>query len=150
MITSKRIQPSAWSYTICPFLTSLTVGQPWLFQPYASWFVYLPQIPFQEFDASLMGWLPIIQPQTTFQICFKDLMNSASLDLLHLYIPASSGYLSLFFKFFLMTQGAPPVGHFILAPTYRGPTRSPGPTARTVLVWFRLWLCQQFLLSILS
>ena len=36
LLTNKRIQTSAFTSSICPLLTTLRVGPPWLFQPYAS------------------------------------------------------------------------------------------------------------------
>ena len=39
--------------TICPFLTSLTVGQLWLLQPYDSCYTQPTHTPFQEMNIAL-------------------------------------------------------------------------------------------------
>lgn len=45
--------------TVCPLLTSLTVGQPWLFQPYTSFLLQPQENLFRNFPRTLWAVYPL-------------------------------------------------------------------------------------------
>jgi len=79
MFTPNQIQPSDSSTTICLVLTSLTVSQLWLFQPYA----HITHNYLQNFSVyhlyTFMGWRPIIQVTTNYNISKERLVTLIAL-----------------------------------------------------------------------
>lgn len=57
-----------WLKTICPFLTSLTVGQPWLLQPYASCLLLsTPEFLFRNLKQALWAGDPFFSHKPLFR-----------------------------------------------------------------------------------
>jgi hypothetical protein len=71
LFTSSQIQPSACRFTICLVLTSLTVGQPWLFQVYDTKSVTPAPSAFQLGLHCVRGWRPLNSATNYFLSVFQ-------------------------------------------------------------------------------
>lgn len=82
MITFKRIQMSVFIKAICPFLTTLWVVLPMLFQPYASYYPSTLLKSFQTLENPLTSHQPVIRSKTVFIYSY----SQCNIIITHLFI----------------------------------------------------------------
>ena len=79
LITDKRIQTSVIYITVCPLLTSLTVGQPWLFQPYTSFLLQPQENLFRNFPRTLWAVYPLFGHFVSSSLIYKLYFKKANI-----------------------------------------------------------------------